>query len=111
MLRNRACAYLKEAVDEIRACGRYAFRKNTERGRCYVSYSTGNVTDHPGARTTKTMRWLRWETTLQKPCEGERPWGVRLEAVGELAGAVSVWLQGQGAWAVTHGSLPPTHVS
>lgn len=37
LLRNRAFAYLKETVDEIRACGRFAFRKDPERRRGYLS--------------------------------------------------------------------------
>lgn len=36
-LRNRAYTYLKEAVDEVRACGYYAFRKDERRQIGYTS--------------------------------------------------------------------------
>ncbi len=44
-LRNRAYAYLKEAVDEVRACGKYIFWNNEERLKGYRSefYHRKNV--------------------------------------------------------------------
>jgi len=35
--RNKAYTYLKEAMDEVRRCGQYAFWRNEERKRGYVS--------------------------------------------------------------------------
>lgn len=37
ILRDKAYAHMKEAVDEIRRCGQYAFWKNEERKKGYVS--------------------------------------------------------------------------
>ena len=37
LLRNKAYSHLKEAVDEIRACGKYVFWKNDERVKGYRS--------------------------------------------------------------------------
>ena len=36
-VRDQAFTYLKEAVDEVRDCGRYVFRKNPQRAAGYVS--------------------------------------------------------------------------
>lgn len=37
IIRNKAYTYLKEAVDEIRECGKYVFWKNTDRLKGYKS--------------------------------------------------------------------------
>lgn len=37
MLRDKAFTYLKEAVDEIRDCGKYVFRKKPEKLKGYIS--------------------------------------------------------------------------
>lgn len=37
ILRNKAYTYMKEAVDEIRRCGQYAFWKDKERYKGYIS--------------------------------------------------------------------------
>ena len=42
-LRNRAYWWLREAIDEIRECGRHAFRKNADQARLFrSSYSRKN---------------------------------------------------------------------
>ena len=42
--RNRAYTHLKEAVDEIRTCGRFAFRKNETRRRGYMGEQKKKIT-------------------------------------------------------------------
>ena len=37
VIRNKAYTYLKQAVDEIRVCGKFAFRHNPERQKGYTS--------------------------------------------------------------------------
>ena len=37
IIRNKAYTYLKQAVDEIRVCGKFAFRHNPERQKGYAS--------------------------------------------------------------------------
>ncbi len=36
-IRDRAYTHLKEAIDELRATGKYAFRKDPERYKGYIS--------------------------------------------------------------------------
>ena len=39
IIRDKAFTYLKEAADEVRACGKYVFRKNKERLKGYLENS------------------------------------------------------------------------